>query len=317
MSEAIRAAAVRRRVQALLACPAHLALQNELFTLNRLVTRKDAHPGRRFVDPARRERVKRLRAIDEELAALNRDVVATEDALLLHLYEAAPLLWPVGQTGDRLAGSEGAADELLLHLLSLPYAHPHAITLAVFGAASGGLFTLAEAYRGAVTAGDGGGEGRTGIPVPEAAVAVSYYTRLGKSALRRTSLSAEDVAAFLATPRGGVLGIVLACTGPFARARFEGEGGLHVIQEERERNPQAMWVDASTAPPGEYAPPKDVEFRVALAGRRRRTYTLDRREADDAENGESYRWTGRGMSEAIRAAANEHLRRRAEGMLGT
>jgi hypothetical protein len=76
-----------------------------------------------------------------------------------------------------------------------------------------------------------------------------------------------------------------------------------------------MWVDASTASAADYRPPKDVEFRVALAGQRRRTYTLDRREADDGATGETYRWT-RGMSEAIAAAAAERLRRRAEAALG-
>jgi len=36
-------------------------------------------------------------------------------------------------------------------------------------------------------------------------------------------------------------GLLLYC-----RAGFEGEGGMHVVQEERDKNPQAIWVDAST-----------------------------------------------------------------------
>jgi ATP-dependent Clp protease ATP-binding subunit ClpC len=310
-----RASAVRRRAQAVVASPAYLALQNELFTLDRLIKRKDAHAGRRFVDPAQRERIKRLEAIDEGLRALRRDVEAAEDAILLNLYEGAPLPDSSQQADGRLALSEVRADEFLLHLLSLAYPHPHAITLGLFGGSAGALFGLAHAYREALLAGRS--EGRTGIELPAAGVAVSYYTRLGKATLQRTTVSAEDVATFFAETSPGVLGIVLAGTGSFARARFEGEGGLHVLQQDRDVNPQPVWVDTSTESSADYRPPKDVEFRVALAGRRRRTYTLERREADDAATGQTYRWSGKGMSEAVVAAAAEQLRRRAEAILAT
>jgi len=53
----------------------------------------------------------------------------------------------------------------------------------------------------------------------------------------------------------------------------------------------------------------------ALAGQRRRTYRLERREAEDAATNRVWRWTGREFSEAVAGASEEHLRRRAEGML--
>jgi hypothetical protein len=75
-------------------------------------------------------------------------------------------------------------------------------------------------------------------------------------------------------------------------------------------------VEASAVAAVDYRPPKDVEFRVALAGQRRRTYTLDRQEASDGATGKVYRWPPRGMWQAVRAAAEGQLRVRAEGAVG-
>jgi hypothetical protein len=60
-----------------------------------------------------------------------------------------------------------------------------------------------------------------------------------------------------------------------------------------------------------------VEFRVALAGQRRRTYTFDRKEADDAATHQTYRWTGKTLRDALSAAMAENLRRRAEAGLSS
>jgi ATP-dependent Clp protease ATP-binding subunit ClpC len=311
---ATRAAALRRRVQALGRCPANLALQNELFTLHRLVARKGAHPGRRFVDPAHRERGMRLQALADALAALGAEVTGIEDALLLSLYDAAPLPMPLAQTDSRLGALQAGADELLLHFFSLEFTEPHAITLGLFGAAATDLFALAHAYReAAIKAADVGTPPL--LPLPSASVAVSYYTRLAKATLQRTFVARQETESFLSAPRPGVLGIVLSVTVGFARARFETERGLHVVQEDRDKNPRPIWVDASVQPADEYRPPKDVEFRVALAGQRRRTYTLDRKEADDAATAQTYRWTGKAMYDAIVAATAANLYRCAEAIL--
>src|SRR5439155_12920262 len=82
---------LRRRVQAILRCPANLAVQNELFTLERLVAKEAMRPGRRWVDPAQRERVERLREVHVELGRLSEQVTRAEDELLLHAYEGSPL----------------------------------------------------------------------------------------------------------------------------------------------------------------------------------------------------------------------------------
>jgi hypothetical protein len=128
-------------------------------------------------------------------------------------------------------------------------------------------------------------------------------------------VAAEKVEEFLSSPRGGFLGVILALRAPYARTRFETEAGLHVIDEERNKGGWPVLVDASTAAGAVYEPPRDLEFRVALAGQRRRTYRLERREADDAATNRVWRWTGREFSEAVAGASEEHLRRRADGML--
>ncbi|HEY7119191.1 MAG TPA: AAA family ATPase [Tepidisphaeraceae bacterium] len=309
-----RASALRRRVQAIARSPASLALGNELFTLNRLLTRRLAHPGRRFVDPAHRERAKRLRAISDGLASLTKDVTALEDALLLSVYEAAPLPAAAPEIETRLARLDADAADLLLHLFTLEHPDPHAVTLALFGAATADLFALARGYV-ELARSNAQRPPSSILHPPSSSCAVSYYTRHGKTALQRTLLDADEVDAFLANPRGGILGIVLAIRAPFARARLETETGLHVIQETPDKNPHPIWADASPKAPADYAPPENVEFRVALAGQRRRTYTLDRQEAADPPTRQTYRWTSRTLADPIAAATTEHLRRRAEGII--
>jgi len=149
----------------------------------------------------------------------------------------------------------------------------------------------------------------------ENAVSVGFYSRLGKSSLQRTTLAKEKVAEFLDSPRAGVHGIVVSIRAPFARARFEGEAGLHVVEEEKGKNQKAMLVDVWPLAAAEYRPPKDVEFRIALAGQRRRTYTIERQEVEDRMMNKTYRWTGRSFAGAMLAAIEDYLVKRVEGIL--
>jgi ATP-dependent Clp protease ATP-binding subunit ClpA len=296
------ASASRRRAQGLRRCPAALALANELFSLERLVARKEAHPGRRYVDPAQRERLRRLRTIAEGLDELGAGATALEDALLLSIYEGtAPPLDGPGIEG-RMRDLQERAEELLLRLFTLDQADPDSVTVALYGSAASDVFALARAYREVARLKSG-------------AVGVWYFTRMGKNQVQRHTVDAEEAEAFLANPRG-VLGLLLAVRAPFARALFEPEAGLHVVEEERNKNPHAVLVETSALGAAEYRPPKDVEFRVALVGQRRRTYTLDRQEANDGATGRVYRWPPRGMWQGLVMAMEEHLRRRAEGILG-
>jgi ATP-dependent Clp protease ATP-binding subunit ClpA len=294
---------MRRFVQAIARCPAARSLQNELFTLDRLIARKSAHPGRRTIDPVQRDRQKRLRTVADALASASAQAVALEDALLLHFYESAPLPFDPADAGPALRRLQAAANQLLLELLSLNQDDPHTITLALYGNAPAELFALAAAYRAVATAPD------------SASVRVSYFTRLGKTTLQRMTPAADETDPFLSQPRGGVLGIVLAIRAPFARPRFETESGLHVVEDEKNHAAHPLLVDTSTDSSANYRPPKDVEFRVALAGQRRRTYVIDRGEIDDPVAAKSYRWTGRAMSDALAAAIGDHLTRRTEATL--
>jgi hypothetical protein len=133
--------------------------------------------------------------------------------------------------------------------------------------------------------------------------------------MQRITLAPGETDPFLAQPRSGILGIVLAIRAPFARARFETESGLHVIEEEKSHNAHPLLVDASPNASTNYHPPKDVEFRVALAGQRRRTYILDRNEADDPVTAKTYRWSGRALADALAAAIEERLSRRTQAIL--
>jgi ATP-dependent Clp protease ATP-binding subunit ClpA len=306
-------ASLRRRVQAIARSPAAMGLQNELFTLTRRTTKMQARPGAGYAEPAERERLKRLQAVANSAERLGGEVVGMEDALLLNAYEGAPLPFQAADTHARLARLTAAADELLLHLFTLDQTDPHAVTLALYGSAAADLFMLARAYREAVARDPG--TAAAGAGLPEAAVLVCYYTRLGRQQIQRHTVAAEQVEAFLSTPRP-VLGVALSVRAPFARARLETEAGLHVVEEERNKNPHAVLVDTSPLAVADYRPPKDVEFRVALvAGQRRRTYTLDRQEATDPVTGQTYRWPAREVWQVVVAAADGCLKRRAEAIL--
>jgi ATP-dependent Clp protease ATP-binding subunit ClpA len=300
-ARAASAASLRRQVQRLARCPAALSLHNELFTLDRLLKRKEAHPGNRFIDPVQRERRKRLQILADAITDLDHSAVTLEDALLLRLYETAPLPFQPGETLHRLAQLDAATRTLLLGLLALNQASPHLLTLALFASHPPSLFTLARAYRQAAL--DIPPAHAPGDPAPvKPAVAIAYFTRLGKSSLGRTSVHPDHADTFLADPRPGVLGIALTLQAPFARSRFEGEAGLHVVEPEKNQSPIPLLVDTSSQASANSRPPKDVEFRIALAGQRRRTYNLDRGEAFDPLATETYHFPPRALHTAIHTA---------------
>jgi ATP-dependent Clp protease ATP-binding subunit ClpC len=299
---------LRRRVQAFLRCPANLALENELFTLERLVAKEAMRPGRRWVDPAQRERLKRLREVHVDLGRLSADVTRAEDELLLHAYEGAALERGREEMARRLTELEARAHELQLALFTIDQPDPHGVTLGLFSSAAETTFMLAGAYAGIV-------EQMRSRGAAGASIELWSLSRQDRTSFRRTAVAAAKVEEFLSNPRGGIVGVILALRAPYARSRFETETGLHVIEEERNKNAWPILVDASAAAGAVYEPPKDFEFRVALAGQRRRTYRLERREAEDVATNRVFRWTGRDFSEAVAGATEEYLRRRADAML--
>jgi ATP-dependent Clp protease ATP-binding subunit ClpC len=302
---------LRRRLQAIARCPAAMALGNELFSLQRNLERKELVRGRAAIEPAARERLRRLKSIHDMQSQLGNEIVGLEDALLLNLYEAAPLPAEPAEISIRMDRIGSDTQRLLLELYSLGFPDPHGMTLGIYANAPMDLFTLAQAYRDVAVDETGGVAGLAG------SASVSYYTREGKNSLIRRTVEREDIKAFFSQPRSGVIGIVVAIRAAFARPRFETESGLHVIEEEKGKNPHPILVDAMPVALADYRPPKDVEFRIALAGQRRRTYTRERQEIEDSVTGKSYRWTGREFSGALGYAMEENLRRRVEGMIET
>jgi hypothetical protein len=304
-----RAAALRRRAQAIARSPAVLDLQNNLYQLRRLVQRKSAHPGRRLNDPASRERIRRLTAISDAVGKLDEDATRLEDELLLHVYESAALSMSREGIQAELGRLDAAAELALLNLYSLRFENPHRMTVALYGESHGDVFDLARAYY-AIARGLGETE------VGEApGVGVSWFSRQGKHTLQRNFVEEKDVEKFLDSPRGGVIGLVLDLRGAFAAARFEGETGLHVFEEEKDRNSRGVLVEASVLPLGEYAPPKDVEFRSATVGQRRRTYLGKQQRIEDRGLRREYRWLSRPFEEALGAAMEEGLMGRTGALL--
>jgi ATP-dependent Clp protease ATP-binding subunit ClpA len=316
----VAASDLRRLAQAVARCPARLNLQNELFQLRKAIDWADARPGKRVVvvDAAQRERLRRLSAIDEGVARLLADATRLEDALLLNFYESAPLPWDARETAARITQIDADAELAMLRLASANFPDPDAITLAFFGSQPADLFKLARAYRELIhrptddrpaahrPAGPLRQPGAAGVP---GSAQVSFYTRAGRSAVQRQPVPDRDADAFLDAPRGGTLGIVLAIRAPFARARFDGEGGLHAMVDDQAHSTRALWVDASPVSVQNYQPPKNVEFRFAAVGQRRRTYHMSREEIEDEATKRTFRREGT-LAEAIGAAVEANLRRR-------
>jgi len=313
-AHATSAAALRRQVQRIARCPATLSLHNELYTLERLLQRKAAHPRNRWIDPAQRERRKRLRILADGIAQLSQSAIELEDALLLQLYENVRLPFDAAEVLPRLHRLDETARSLLLHLFTLHQSDPHFLTLALYAGAPASLFALARAYRQAALELPPAHD-PSGVEAVASWVQVTYFTRMGKSSLGRTTVAADAVEDFLSDPRPGVLGIALAIRGGFALGRFESEAGLHVIEPEKNQNPHPILIDTSSQDTNAYRPPKDVEFRIALAGQRRRTYALDRNEATDPVTGKTYRFAPRALHQAISAASEEHLLNQTQSLL--
>ncbi|HYE18139.1 MAG TPA: AAA family ATPase, partial [Tepidisphaeraceae bacterium] len=297
-----RSSALRRDAQAVGRCSGVMAVRNEVYQIERLLLRKGAHPGRRFIDPAHRDRLARIKAIADELGNLARASVDIEDAVLAHVYEATPLPYDPAELYRRLDEGRSAYDRLLLDLYALRWEDPNWAVVGLYGAAHADVLALARAYYR--LAGQHGAE-----------VGVSWFARVGKTGVVHYGVEAKDVDAFLSSPRSGVIGVVLGIRGPFAIARFEPEGGLHVFEREKGKDPHAVWVDVSAIPVREYAPPDGVEFRATAVGQRRRTYVTEQSVATDPVVGGEYRWGNQTFHAAVGEAIGDRLAALIKGVL--
>lgn len=303
-----RVQALRRNLQAVGRCTTVLSLGNELFNLRRSVERQLAHPRKLPVDPAARERLKRLESIEGTLNEVSERVIALEDALLGAHYESLPLPFGAGQLWSRHDELAREYDRLLLQLYGLHYGDPHTLTLAIFSNAHADMFEMARGYRDAALS--------LATPVEPARVAVSWFSRHGKSSLQRNSMDEKDANAFLSGVRDGVIGIALQVHAPFALPLFETETGLHVFEEEKDKHPHPLLVDTTARLGGDYRPPRDVEFRVALVGQRRRTYVRNTGAVTDAHGG-TYRYhpPSKPLSALLLEATRDHLSERVKSLL--
>lgn len=303
-----RMQALRRSIQAVNRCTTVLSLGNELFNLRRQVVRKLAHPRKPAIDPAIRERLKRLEFIESTLNDLAGAVTLLEERLLLEMYEPGNSSPTLADPPAQLDALNQDYQRLLLQLFGLRYANPHLVTLAVFGSAHEDVFELARCYREAALSLVTSGE--------PARVHVSWFSRLGKSSLQRNLIEENYSGEFLGEVRGGVIGIALEIHAPFALPLLETEAGLHVVEEEKEKNPHPLLVDAAARTAAEYRPPRDVEFRVALVGQRRRTYVRGTGTATDQHMG-ACRWhaPARPLWAMVLEAARDYLNQRVQSLL--
>lgn len=293
-------ATIRRDLQRLQQCAAVMALQNDIFALERLKERAAARQRRRlkarrrerghavvaepfvYIEDERLARLPRLVAVADAIKALVARAVEIENDLLLGLYDPNHAAKPAA---DALPSLNREWDDVLLAVYALRFPKPHQVSLIVRGEADEYRFDLLAAYQ------------RIAL---EAGCTVKTYWWHKADAKRlelRQVETLKDLRKGLAAESPAW---ALSIEGPYAYARFEAERGTHRFERQKKAVGLVM-VGASDKPLAECS---------AAAGNAlpsRRTYDLDNGFAKDERLRSPAHFPGSQWDQAIARCMAEQL----------
>ena len=286
---------LRRRVQRLRRSAVTLEVFNEI-TRHRQAQQLRARKGKppTFEYSAR---LAELTRVAGSIETLGREAEAIEDAAMLRLYgqaDADPAAWRA-----RREEAERAWSETLVALHRLQYPNPDRATLVLFAERPGFLFALAAAYREVATR--GGGRVVVWQFVDEA------DDRPPKA--RRVERPGE----FLASPRGGVVGIWLEFRWDDAHARLAPEPGLHRFHDHGRVD--SCLVESTDLAVTAYRTPEGIGRPGSIDGNPRRVYRRDQRRVDEVDLDLRFDWTSPDLADALARVIEFRLKRSIEGLL--
>ena len=284
----------REEVQCLEKCSAFLAVQNQLFLLQRDEGRK-ARRGKAAYDARRAEQIRELKEIVDPAEALSVSIRELEDEIMAALYGSEP----VDRTAlhMRLAPLRTELRELLLALLARQTPKPNAVTVAIFGDRRQ-LWEMARAYHSIALANG-------------CSARLFWFSRYGPEHLRRHPNT--DHEKFMADPDEKAIGVAMGFSGKYVSLRFSAESGIHAfVAQGQER---LCMVDTTTEAVADYEPPPRVEFPEHPAGDSRREYKLDEGMATDSFLNQKLTWSGRNIEPVIAEAMALQLERTIRGVL--
>ena len=286
---------LRRRVQRLRRSAVTLEVFNEI-TRHRQAQQLRARKGK---PPAFEysARLAELTRVAGSIETLGREAEAIEDAAMLRLYgqaDADPAAWRA-----RREEAERAWSETLVALHRLQYPNPDQATLVLFAERPGFLFALAAAYREVATR--GGGRVVVWQFVDEA------DDRPPKA--RRVERPGE----FLASPRGGVVGLWLEFRWDDAHARLAPEPGLHRFHDHGRVD--SCLVESTDLAVTAYRTPEGIGRPGSIDGNPRRVYRRDQRRVDEVDLDLRFDWTSPDLADALALVIEFRLKRSIEGLL--
>ncbi len=286
---------LRRRVQRLRRSAVTLEVFNEI-TRHRQAQQLRARKGKppTFEYSAR---LAKLTCVAGSIESLGREAEAIEDAAMLHLYgqaDADPAAWRA-----RREEAERAWSETLVALHRLQYPNPDRATLVFFAERPGFLFAMAAAYREVATR--GGGQVVVWQLVAEA------------DDLPPKAHRVERPGEFLASPRGGVVGLWLGFRWDDAHARLAPEPGLHRCHDHGRVD--SCLVESTDLDATDYRVPEGIGRPGSIDGNPRRVYRRDRRRVDEVDLDLRFDWTSPDLADALAQVIEFRLRRSIEGLL--
>jgi hypothetical protein len=286
---------LRRRAQRLHRSTVTLEVFNEI-TRDRQAREFRARRGKppAFEYSARQAELTR---VADAIETLGRESEAIEDAAMLRLYgqpDVEPDSWRA-----RFEEAERAWSETLVALHRLQYPNPDQATLVLSAERPGFLFMLAAAYREVATRGGG-------------RVVVWQFVDEVDGRPPRTR-RVDRPGEFLASPRGGVVGLWLEFRWDDAHARLAPEPGLHLFHDHGRVD--SCLVESTDLGVTDYPMPEGIGRPGSIDGTPRRVYRRDQRRVDEVDLDRRFDWTSHDLADALAPVIDFRLKRSIEGLL--
>ncbi len=309
---------LRRNAQLLATCPSMYEVQEKILQLRRLsqmVTRKG---DRAYLEPEQEAALARL-PLYEEAAARHGTMLEAAHAL-----ETRALLacygYETAGTDDLRASLEGRQREhstLLTALYALQFAHPHALTMGIYGRNKACLYELARMYAAMAAELAYGISLYKVVPFGAAAAGPPKPVPLGAPPDETPELVGISIPLpdkFLEAEAETPFGFLMEIRGENCLLLLKDEVGVHVLHAKDAADECLVHVSDATI--AKYVPPEGITRRGAIGRQgKRRVYNLRRRTAEDLVLRITVSWTGGGFVPAIAALLHENLMRAVEAQV--
>ncbi len=293
-----RSSELRRDYDRLVESIPVLELENEIAHLRRLAKKvaQSRHPDAE--ERAWADTLPDRCALLEEIRETVQEAEQLEEQVVLAAIEGDPPP-PVEKKAVRL---ETVFEDLLAKLYRLEFEWPDQAVVAIFSPSNALVLQLFELYEPLLTA----KEHQIWSVFPQEKEPSPWRYDLEKGWVEE---GVGELFLRPGLPQGKALGMVIGCHQPAAFARFEGERGLHLFENQGE-----CLVEVSEGFLQRYHPGADVLARRSrFQASKRRLYDYERKSLEDFQLGHKSHWTRKTLPDLVAAWIEERLRAKTHG----